>query len=54
LKRYGAIKSIPASISRNNYIGLEEAMRNFSKKVKIPMEELDLLFWSAQTGFVFK
>ncbi len=54
LKKYGAIKRIPASISRNNYIGLEEAMRNFSKKVKIPMEELDLLFWSAQTGFVFK
>jgi len=54
LKRYGAIKSIPASISRKNYIGLEEAMRNFSKKISIPMEELDLLFWSAQTGFVFK
>ncbi|MFH0839628.1 MAG: N-glycosylase/DNA lyase [Candidatus Omnitrophota bacterium] len=54
LKKYGAIKRIPASISRNNYIGMEEAMRNFSKKIKIPMEELDLLFWSAQTGFVFK
>jgi len=54
LKRYGAIRSIPASISKNNYIDLEDAMRNFSKKVKIPMEELDLLFWSAQTGFVFK
>lgn len=54
LKKYGAIKCIPASISRNNYINMEEAMRNFSKKVKIPMEELDLLFWSTQTGFVFK
>ncbi|MDD5679839.1 MAG: N-glycosylase/DNA lyase [Candidatus Omnitrophica bacterium] len=54
LKKYGAIRHIPTSISKNNYIDLEEAMRNFSKKVKIPMEELDLLFWSAQTGFVFK
>lgn len=54
LKKYGAIKSIPPSISRSNYISLEGAMRDFSKKVKIPMEELDLLFWSAQTGFIFK
>lgn len=54
LKKYGAIKCIPVSISRSNYINLEKAMRNFSKKVKIPMEELDLLFWSTQTGFVFK
>ncbi|MCG2705400.1 MAG: N-glycosylase/DNA lyase [Candidatus Omnitrophica bacterium] len=54
MKRYGAIRKIPASVTKGNYINMEDAMRNFSKKVKIPMEELDLLFWSSQTGFVFK
>ena len=54
MKRYGAIRRIPVSITKSNYKCMEEAMRSFSKKVKIPMEELDLLFWSAQTGFIFK
>ncbi len=54
LRRYGAIRRIPPSITKSNYMDMEKAMRNFSKKVKIPMEELDLLFWSTQTGFVFK
>jgi thermostable 8-oxoguanine DNA glycosylase len=29
-------------------------MREFSKKIGIPLDELDLLLWSKETGFVFK
>jgi len=29
-------------------------MKEFSKKVNIPLAELDLLFWSEETGEVFK
>ena len=54
LERYGVIKEIPASISRKTYLDIEGRMREFSRKVKIPLEELDLLFWSNQTGFIFK
>lgn len=54
MKRYGAIRKIPARATKRNYINMENAMRELSKKIKIPMDELDLLFWSAQTGFVFK
>ncbi len=54
LKKYGAIKHIPASINKNNYISMEQAMRSFSKRAGIPMEALDLLFWSQETGFMFK
>lgn len=55
LKRYGVIRKIPPSAGgRNIYLEIEEKMRLFSKKVKIPMDELDLLFWAMQTGFVFK
>jgi len=55
LKRYGAIERIPTSVgSRKVYMDIEDKMRRFSKDVSIPLDELDLLFWSLQTGFIFK
>lgn len=54
LKRLGVIKEIPSSISRKRYLEIEERMRAFSKKIDIPLEELDLLFWSKETGVIFK
>ena len=55
LKKHGVIKNIPDSLgSRKMYLAIEDRMRLFSRRIGIPMEELDLLFWSIQTGFVFK
>ncbi len=54
LKKHGVIRKIPATISKKTYLELEEKMRKFAQRVKIPLRELDLLFWSNQTGFVFK
>jgi N-glycosylase/DNA lyase len=55
LKRYGALRTVPASFgSRTAYMALEEKARSFCKKIGIPLEELDLLFWSAETGYIFK
>ncbi len=55
LKRYGVIKRIPSSLgSRRVYLEIEDKMKDFSKKTSIPLEDMDLLFWSMQTGFVFK
>jgi len=55
LNRYGVISKIPDSVgNRRIYMDIEGKMRIFSKKINIPMEELDLLFWSIQTGFIFK
>lgn len=54
LKRYGIIKKIPGSLAKNEYIKIEDKLRKFCKKIKIPMDELDLLLWSMETGFVFK
>ena len=54
LKRYRVIKKIPASIGKKSYVDIENKMRRFSRRVKVPLEELDLLFWSKQTGFIFK
>ncbi|GAH98920.1 unnamed protein product, partial [marine sediment metagenome] len=54
LKRYRIIKKIPSLINRKIYLNVENKMRGFSLKIGIPLQELDLLFWSEQTGFIFK
>jgi len=55
LKRFGAFGSIPASLgSRKTYLALEDKAAAFAKRIGVPLEELDLLFWSLETGFIFK
>lgn len=54
MARYGIIKDIPSCISRKCYFHLEEKLKKFSSKINIPLAELDLLFWSEETGEVFK
>lgn len=54
LRRYGAISRIPPSLGRRAYLGIEEEMRRFCGRINIPLEELDLLFWSRETGAIFK
>jgi len=54
LKKHGALKEIPKSINRKSYLELEKGMKSLAGKAGIPMEELDLLFWSKETGFIFK
>ena len=54
LKAFGVINDIPRSLSRKKYLEIEEKMRKFSHEIRIPMSHLDLLFWSRQTGEIFK
>jgi N-glycosylase/DNA lyase len=54
LKRYGVIKQIPLSLTAGSYLDIEKKARVFAKKINIPLEELDLLFWSRETGEIFK
>jgi len=54
LARCGVINAIPETVSRRAYFDIEERMGIFARDIGIPMEELDLLFWSLQTGFIFK
>lgn len=54
LKEYGVIDEVPEALTKKNYLEIESKMREFSKLVKIPMDELDLLFWSEETGMIFK
>ncbi|HIE14097.1 TPA: N-glycosylase/DNA lyase [Candidatus Bathyarchaeota archaeon] len=54
LKELNVIRNVPRTLTKKVYEDIEEKMRIFSRKVEIPMADLDLLIWSIKTGFVFK
>jgi len=54
LKIAGVIKGIPRSISRKTYFDIENRMKAFAKRIKIPLSHLDLALWYKETGDVFK
>jgi N-glycosylase/DNA lyase len=54
LKEYGVIEKIPKTLTKKNYLEIENKIKEFSKLVGVPMDELDLLFWSEETGIIFK
>ena len=54
LKRYDIIEEIPKALTRQKYLEIENKFKDFSKNIGISMDELDLLFWSMETGEVFK
>jgi len=54
LQKFKVINKIPTSLNKKDYLSIEEKFYKFSKKSDIPMDELDLLFWSMETGKIFK
>jgi N-glycosylase/DNA lyase len=54
LVKYGVVDEVPKSLTRKRYLEIETRMREFSIGIGIPLGELDLLFWSKETGEVFK
>jgi len=54
LQHYGVMRQTPKTINKHKYIEIENKMREFSKTIEIPLAHLDLLFWSKETGEIFK
>jgi N-glycosylase/DNA lyase len=52
--KYNALDNIPNSLTKKRYIEIENKLRKFAKENNITIDELDLLFWSFETGEVFK
>lgn len=48
------IESVPETLSRRQYLDIENRMRRFSNLVHIPMGHLDLLLWCKETGEILK
>ncbi|MCX6711688.1 MAG: N-glycosylase/DNA lyase [Candidatus Woesearchaeota archaeon] len=54
LKYFDVINEVPKSMTKKQYLEIEDKFLDFSKKVNIPIDHLDLLFWSSKTGEIFK
>jgi N-glycosylase/DNA lyase len=54
LRHHGVLRSIPQSLTSKRYLAIEQHFTLFSTAVGIPLDELDLLFWSKETGEIRK
>ena len=54
LVRCGVIQSVPKTLSQKLYLEIEQKFLQFAEQIKIPMDALDLLFWSMETGMILK
>jgi N-glycosylase/DNA lyase len=54
LKKYGVIRSLPKTLTKKKYLAIEQRFQKFADETGIPIDELDLLFWSNETGEILK
>ena len=54
LVRLGVIEEVPKTITRKRYMEIEKKMIDYSGKIEIPMDHLDLLLWYLEAGEIFK
>ena len=54
LKRHNVLSAIPHSLTANRYLAFEERFHLFAEAIGVSMDELDLLFWSRETGEILK
>lgn len=54
LVRLGALDTWPSSISTRGYLAIEALFEDLAEVLAIPADELDLLLWRRETGFVLK
>jgi N-glycosylase/DNA lyase len=54
LVRCSVIEEVPKTLTIKNYLEIEEKMVEFCKENRIDFAELDLIFWSNETGEVLK
>ena len=55
LKRLGIIDEVPKSgPTKKQYLAIENEWRDYANRIGISIDELDLLFWSMETGEIRK
>jgi N-glycosylase/DNA lyase len=54
LVRHRVVQRVPAALTPRRYLALERRMAAFADVVGVPLAALDLLFWSRETGEIFK
>jgi len=51
---FEVINEVPSTLTKKRYIQIEGKMKEFAKRIGIPMAHLDFVFWYRQTGRIFK
>jgi N-glycosylase/DNA lyase len=54
LKKRGVIWNDKLGPAINEYLEIEQKMKDYAEAVGISLDQLDLLLWSQKTGYVFK
>lgn len=54
LRYHGVVPTVPGSLTPRLYLSIEQQFMKFSREIDIPLDELDLLFWSRETGEIRK
>src|SRR2546426_6830419 len=54
LVRFRVMRRLPKTLTPKRYLIIEKRFRRFAREIGIPMDELDLLFWSIETGEILK
>ncbi len=54
LVKHGVLRTIPKTMTARHYLEIEARFALFAKSVGITLDELDLLFWSRETGKILK
>ena len=54
LKYHGVIRSLPSTLTKKRYLSIEKKFQIFAVLIGIPIDELDLLFWSNEAGEILK
>ena len=54
LVREGVLSRLPPTLTSRTYLSIEERFHEYSRTIGVPLDCLDLVFWSMETGEVFK
>ena len=54
LKKHHVIRVVPKTLTTKRYLVIEKKFLRFAQEIGITMDELDLLFWSSETGEILK
>jgi N-glycosylase/DNA lyase len=50
----GVVRRLPNTLTPRRYLAIERKFTAFAREIGIPIDELDLLFWSMETGRILK
>jgi N-glycosylase/DNA lyase len=54
LLKHAVLRSIPATLTPKRYLAIEARFARFAAEIGMSIDELDLLFWSRETGEILK